>query len=72
MLFLILGYFIYARLLRKSIVPQRAVALEPLPPRDYTPQDLARFNGKDDGHILLALNRKVYDVTVGAMFYGPK
>lgn len=37
----------------------------------FTPMSLQKFNGKDEKRILLAINRKVFDVTAGASFYGP-
>lgn len=44
----------------------------------FTPQELTKFDGKQPevngvggGRILFAIRRKVYDVTLGASFYGP-
>ena len=38
----------------------------------YTPVKLQSFNGKKDGgKVLMAIRRKVYDVTSGKSFYGP-
>ncbi|CED83115.1 Putative steroid membrane receptor Hpr6.6/25-Dx [Phaffia rhodozyma] len=46
---------------------QRALLL-----RTYTPKELAPFDGtQSDGRILLAIDRKVFDVTAGRTFYGP-
>lgn len=39
--------------------------------KKYTPKTLQPFNGKDDPRILLAIDRKVFDVTAGGSFYGP-
>lgn len=43
--------------------------------RTWTPQELQKYDGKDpnheDGRILFAIRRKVYDVTAGRSFYGP-
>lgn len=40
--------------------------------RNYTPLELLSFNGySKDGHILIAVNGSVYDVTCGRNFYGP-
>ncbi|GAA5976092.1 hypothetical protein JCM11641_003279 [Rhodosporidiobolus odoratus] len=40
--------------------------------KQYTPTELAEFDGiKGDGTVLLAVRRKVYDVTAGKGFYGP-
>jgi len=37
----------------------------------YTPLELKKYNGLEDKRILLAINKKVFDVTAGAGFYGP-
>ncbi|KAL5480452.1 DAP1 [Sanghuangporus weigelae] len=37
----------------------------------FTPKTLAPFDGKNGRRILLAINRKVFDVTAGRTFYGP-
>lgn len=40
--------------------------------RDYTPKELAQFDGKGgDGRILLAIKGQVFDVSAGRNFYGP-
>jgi membrane-associated progesterone receptor component len=39
--------------------------------RDYTPRELAKFNGESNTRVYLAIRRKVYDVTRGAKYYGP-
>lgn len=39
--------------------------------RIYTPKTLEPFNGSENGRILLAINRIVFDVTSGRSFYGP-
>lgn len=47
--------------------------LKPLPKGDMTLEDLKQYNGKnEEGRILLAVNREIYDVTKGARFYGPE
>ncbi|ODV91538.1 hypothetical protein CANCADRAFT_72563 [Tortispora caseinolytica NRRL Y-17796] len=51
---------------RNSDVQKSTIVFE-----DYTPQTLVKFNGKDHPKILIAVNRKVYDVSKGANFYGP-
>ncbi|XP_032743400.1 membrane-associated progesterone receptor component 1-like isoform X2 [Rattus rattus] len=46
----------------------------PLPrlkPRDFTPAELRRYDGVQAPRILMAINRKVFDVTKGRKFYGP-
>ena len=46
--------------------------VEDLPPRGYTLAQLRPFTGEQDGHILVAISGKVYDVTKrGKSFYGP-
>jgi len=45
--------------------------LPPLPKRDFTLAEMAKYNGKDDKRILLGINGNVYDVTKGKRFYGP-
>lgn len=37
----------------------------------YTPKSLVKYDGKDGGRILLAINGMVFDVTTGRNFYGP-
>ena len=39
--------------------------------KTYTPKTLEPFSGKDGGKILLAIDRRVFDVTAGRSFYGP-
>lgn len=40
--------------------------------QDYTPKQLAKFDGKQEGgQILLAIKGQVFDVTSGRNFYGP-
>ncbi|TFK21705.1 cytochrome b5 [Coprinopsis marcescibilis] len=39
--------------------------------KTYTPKTLEKYDGKDDGRILLAINGTVFDVTAGKNFYGP-
>lgn len=47
--------------------------LKPFPRGDMTLDELKKYDGKnnDEGRILLAVNREIYDVTKGARFYGP-
>ena len=45
--------------------------LPPMPKRDFTLAEMAKYNGKDNERILLGINGKVYDVTRGKRFYGP-
>ncbi|OZJ04034.1 hypothetical protein BZG36_03574 [Bifiguratus adelaidae] len=42
--------------------------------RDYTPRELAAFDGRQDGgrgRLMLAVNGQVYDASLGRNFYGP-
>lgn len=39
--------------------------------KTYTPKTLSPFDGNNGQRILLAINRKVFDVTAGRNFYGP-
>lgn len=46
--------------------------LPPLPKCDMTLGELTKFDGKnEEGRVLLAVNREIYDVTKGTRFYGP-
>lgn len=48
--------------------------LKPFPKGDMTLSELRQYDGKsnDEGRILLAVNREIYDVTKGSRFYGPE
>ncbi|ORY49194.1 cytochrome b5, partial [Rhizoclosmatium globosum] len=39
--------------------------------KNFTPKELAEFDGRKSKTIYLAVKGKVYDVTPGASFYGP-
>lgn len=39
--------------------------------QDFTPLTLQKYNGKDDPHVLVAINGRVFDVTSGKAHYGP-
>ncbi len=39
--------------------------------RDYTPSELAEFDGRRNKVIFLAVKGIVYNVTSGSRFYGP-
>lgn len=40
--------------------------------KEYTPKELAQFDGRtEDTRILMAIQGKVFDVTRGRNFYGP-
>eukprot|EP00123_Amoebidium_parasiticum_P009397 comp19445_c0_seq1/m.22593 comp19445_c0_seq1/g.22593 ORF comp19445_c0_seq1/g.22593 comp19445_c0_seq1/m.22593 type:complete len:212 (-) comp19445_c0_seq1:65-700(-) len=44
---------------------------EKIEPRDFTLEELVKFNGTDDPHIFMGVSGKVYDVTARKQFYGP-
>lgn len=47
--------------------------LEPFPKGDMTLDELKKYDGRnEDGRILLAVNREIYDVSRGYRFYGPE
>ncbi|XP_071846712.1 membrane-associated progesterone receptor component 1-like [Apostichopus japonicus] len=56
---------------RKQPEPQRPPELPRMKRRDFTLQDLKKYNGVDDERILIAVNGQVFDVTRGKKFYGP-
>lgn len=71
-LFSILIYLVYRQFQRKPLIPPPE-PIEPMPRRAYTPSELAAYTGTNaDRHILVAVKGKVYDVTAGAAFYGPR
>ncbi|OLL25692.1 Damage response protein 1 [Neolecta irregularis DAH-3] len=62
-------YVFYLKIRPAKVVFPEAV--EPQIFKHYTPQTLAKFNGKDEKKILIGVKGHVYDVTPGAAFYGP-
>lgn len=44
---------------------------QPIVEGKFTPKTLAKYNGKDDPKIFMAVKRRVFDVSQGAAFYGP-
>jgi membrane-associated progesterone receptor component len=68
----ILGYIAYQQFFSPKPAP-------PPPPKhkkvieikDYTPKELAKFNGENGAPIYLAISGKVYDVSSKPDFYGP-
>lgn len=76
---LLFVYVLYATFFEKSVTMAytnqhgHAVvkATSPLPFAKYTLQTLIPFNGFDRPYILVAVGRKVYDVTSSASYYGP-
>lgn len=56
----------------KTEEPVQEVKKLPKLRRDFTIQELTKYDGKGpDGRILVAVNGSVYDVTRGSRFYGP-
>lgn len=45
--------------------------LEPMKKRDFALQDLKEYDGRCNSRILIAVNGKVFDVTLGRNYYGP-
>lgn len=45
--------------------------LMPMKKRDFTVQELRKYDGTNDERILIGVNGKVFDVTRGKRFYGP-
>lgn len=44
---------------------------EPIEFQKFTPRTLAKYNGKADKRVLMAVNGKVYDVSASKNHYGP-
>lgn len=67
---LLVAAFIVYRLFfaRKSEEPE---IFEPIEFQNFTPQTLAKYNGKDDKRVLIAVNGKVFDVSASKNHYGP-
>jgi len=56
---------------RESCKPTQP-QLPPMKKRDFTVEQLQEYDGRGKGgRILIAVNRKVFDVTRGSRFYGP-
>ncbi|KAF9425370.1 hypothetical protein BGZ94_007588 [Podila epigama] len=70
----VLGYISYNYFSSAAAPPPPAPRpkLPTLVFREYTPKELTEFDGRTpDTRILMAVNRKVFDVTRGRNFYGP-
>lgn len=66
--------FLLYKILRRDEPPPPGEDEQPLPRlrrRDFTPEQLRRYDGVTDPRILMAVNGKVFDVTRGKKFYGP-
>ena len=47
--------------------------LKPFPKGDLTLAELRKYDGRnEEGRVLLAVNREIYDVSKGSRFYGPE
>jgi membrane-associated progesterone receptor component len=66
----ICGYLIYQQLkpAPKVAIPQHPKVIEL---KEFTPKELAVYNGSDRKEIYLAISGKVYDVSSKPEFYGP-
>lgn len=54
-----------------AYIEPKVEELPPMKKRDFTIEELRKYNGKDNERILIAVNGKVFDVTAGKSFYGP-
>jgi membrane-associated progesterone receptor component len=70
-LFIILCYVAYLRIRPGSEFPPSVISGEPIVFTYYTPHELSEFDGQKNKRILMGIRGRVYDVTVGAHFYGP-
>lgn len=58
---------------KRSTKSERAKVLKPFPKGDMTLAELRKYDGSnEEGRVLLAVNREIYDVTKGRRFYGPE
>jgi membrane-associated progesterone receptor component len=66
----ICGYLVYQQVKPqpKTPIPQQPKVVEL---REFTPKELAVYNGTDRKEIYLAISGKVYDVSSKPEFYGP-
>ncbi|CAO3564868.1 unnamed protein product [Mortierella alpina] len=69
----VLGYVSYNYFSTPAAPPPAAPRRLPtLVFKEYTPKELAQFDGRtEDTRILMAIQGKVFDVTRGRNFYGP-
>ncbi|KAJ1357376.1 hypothetical protein KIN20_015512 [Parelaphostrongylus tenuis] len=72
---LVLLVVLFWRWLRRrgepDVTPPAPHNVPPLPKRDMTLEELRKYDGVHDEHILFALNGTIYDVSRGRSFYGP-
>lgn len=67
----VLLFLVYSTFLKPKPKPVVYVRPKPLPKKEYTPVELAEFDGTEGKRILMAVSGNVYDVTLGRNFYGP-
>nr|ACO10227.1 Membrane-associated progesterone receptor component 1 [Caligus rogercresseyi]ACO10842.1 Membrane-associated progesterone receptor component 1 [Caligus rogercresseyi]ACO11080.1 Membrane-associated progesterone receptor component 1 [Caligus rogercresseyi] len=68
--------WLFKKIFKRDLSPMHpmssnAPSLPPLKKQDFTVEQLKKYDGNgEDGRILIAVNRRVYDVTSGSNFYG--
>ncbi|CAI5456319.1 unnamed protein product [Caenorhabditis angaria] len=67
----ILGFFFYWLMKTEEPLPPPPKQLELLPLTDMTVEELKKYDGVKNQHILFGLNGTIYDVSKGINFYGP-
>lgn len=69
----IIAFLVYKIFRSKTKNEEPPIEYKELPKirRDFTVEDLRKYNGTTDERILVAVNGSVYDVTKGKRFYGP-
>ncbi|KXS21599.1 cytochrome b5 [Gonapodya prolifera JEL478] len=67
----VLGYLLYSLLRPQRYEPPPPMHAKVIEMREYTPADLAEFDGTEGKAIKFAVNGKVFDVSRGRNFYGP-
>ncbi|KAH7731469.1 VEM-1 protein [Aphelenchoides avenae] len=67
------AYVIYRLFFKRADpVPPPPKRIPPLKKQDMTLEELRKYDGVQDEHILLALLGNIYDVSRGRDFYGPE
>ncbi|KAF1748433.1 hypothetical protein GCK72_024900 [Caenorhabditis remanei] len=70
-LVVVLGFFFYWLTRSEQPLPSPPKELAPLTMTDMTVEELRKYDGVKNEHILFGLNGTIYDVTRGKGFYGP-